>query len=204
MKIRVLVLEDHQVTLAGLCLALTCEPDIEVVGSATSSDEGYSMASSIAADVILLDLHLPGSRGPRSMVQAFCDLNDSSIVVFSSEKRKAFVDVVLKLGCSAYLLKSETATQVAQCIRRVAAGEKPILSAQLTMPKSKLTRTEHELLESFAQGLKYQEIAERRCTSLSTVRKQCDLILEKLGLSTREELISWAAHNGYGSLETES
>lgn len=197
-----IVLEDHQVTLDGLCYALSKEPDMEVVGSATDSDTGLQLLHDLKPDVVLLDLHLPGTRGPKSMVQEYCAQPHCKVVIFSSEKRPAFVDAVKELGVAGYLLKTETANRVVACIRNAVFGQsQPILSSSLSAPAIKLTEAEQDLLQLFAEGMKYQDIADKRGTSPSTVRKQCDLLLEKLSLTNREELIAWAARNGYGSLE---
>lgn len=200
-KITVLVLEDHQVTLDGLRMGLSLEPDLEVLGCATGSDEGLQLAAEKHPDVILLDLHLPGTYGPKSMVKDFCDLPGSKVLIFSGESRMAFIQAVLALGVCGYLLKSETVARVAEAIRDVHAGKKPILSTSLTGGETKLTKSEQEVLKLLAQGMKYQDMAEERMTSPATVRKQCELLLLKLGLKTREELIAWAVQNGYGNLD---
>ncbi|MBY0356694.1 MAG: response regulator transcription factor [Candidatus Obscuribacterales bacterium] len=199
--ISILILEDHQVTLDGLRIGLSAEPDIEVVGAASNSDEGLRLAAELKPDVILLDLHLPGQSGPKSMVKGFCDLNDSKVLIFSGESRMAFIQAVLALGVYGYLLKSETISKVAAAVRDVQAGKKPILSDALTGGDTKLTKSEQEVLKLLARGMKYQDMAEERMTSPATVRKQCELLLLKLGLRSREELIAWAVQNGYGNLD---
>lgn len=202
-KLRVLILEDHQATLDGLKLGLSQEPDIDVVGFATHSDEGLKMADSLRPDVILLDLHLPGTYAPKTMVKAFCDMPDSRVLVFSGESRMAFIQAVFAVGVYGYLLKSETVSRVAEAIRQVSHGKRPIISASLSSGDTKLTRSEQEVLRLLAKGMKYQDMAEARMTSPATVRKQCELLLLKLGLKTREELIAWAVQNGYGNIEAE-
>lgn len=201
---RLLVVEDHEVTKDGICFALSKEEDLEIVGTAANSDVALVMARDLSPDVILLDLHLPGSLGPKSMVQAFCEIPNCKIVVFSNEHRQAFIDVVMKMGVAAYLLKSEPSRAVIDTIKRVVnSNTTSVLSSFTTKTKVKLTDAEQQLLQFFALGLKYQDIANKRFTTQSTVRKQCDLLLEKLGLENREELIAWAATNGYGSLDKE-
>ena len=205
--IKVLLLEDHHVTLNGLRYGLAEEHDIEIVATAMNSDEGFAMAQKFKPDVILLDLHLPGSLGPKSMVEKFCALTECKVIIFSSEKRVAFVETILELGVAAYLLKSETSARVAEAIRQTAGlggDSSMIVSTELGEAKVILTRTEQDLVRMLAHGMKYQEISERRFTVPSTVRKQCDLLVEKLNLANREELIAWAVDNGYGSLETVS
>lgn len=200
-KIRVLILEDHQVTLDGLRMGLAAENDMDVCGAASDSDEGLQMAKDLHPDVILLDLHLPGKAGPKTMVKQFCDLPDSKVLIFSGESRPAFIQAVLSVGVYGYLLKSESVSKVAAALREISAGKKPIVSAAVSSGDTKLTKSEQEVLKLLAKGMKYQDMAEERLTSPATVRKQCELLLLKLGLKTREELIAWAVQNGYGNLD---
>lgn len=201
--IKVLIVEDHQATREGLAAVLSREQDITIAGTTGSSDEGMQLARELNPDVILLDLHLPGSAGPKTMVKNFCDLPGPRIVVFSVENRQAFVKVVMSMGVAAYLLKSESLSKVADTIRQVAAGKKNLYSDELakTNDQARITKSEEEVLRLIGKGLKYQDIAEQRLTSPNTVRKQCEMLLLKLGLTTREELIAWAVNNGYASIE---
>jgi NarL family two-component system response regulator LiaR len=200
-SIRVLIVEDHQATREGLAAVLSRESDIEIVGSTGTSDDGLELAKQLKPDVVLLDLHLPGTSGPKTMVKTFCDVPDTSVVIFSVENRQAFVKVVMDLGVAAYLLKSESLTKVAETIRQVAAGKKKLYSEELQTDQARITRSEEEVLRLIGKGLKYQDIADQRFTSPNTVRKQCEMLLLKLGLATREELIAWAVNNGYASIE---
>lgn len=202
--ISVLILEDHQVTLDGLRIGLSQESDIKVVAAAANSDDGLKLAQELKPQIILLDLHLPGSLGPKSMVKEFCEIQGSKVLVFSGESRLAFIQAVLALGASGYLLKSESVARVAEAIREISHGRHPILSESLATGDTKLTKSEQEVLRMLAAGMKYQDMAEERMTSPATVRKQCELLLLKLGLKTREELIAWAVQNGYGNLDSTS
>src|SRR5262249_752239 len=100
-----------------------------------------------------------------------------------------------------YLLKSESIKQVAEAIRTSVRDKKIVLSKQLAKEQIKLTKSEQEVLKMLARGMKYDDIAERRNSSPATVRKQCEMLLDKLLLDTREQLIAWAVQNGYGALE---
>jgi len=75
------------------------------------------------------------------------------------------------------------------------------LSESIISNEVKVTKSEQEVLKMLARGMKYDEIAERRKSSPATVRKQCELLLDKLYLDSRERLIAWAVQNGYGNLE---
>ncbi len=199
--IKVVIIEDHQATLDGLSIGLSQESDIQIIGSSLDGDEGYALVEKMKPDVVLLNLHLPGSQGPRSMVEKFSQLKTAKLVIFSAESRMAFIQTVLAMGVQAYLLKSERVAKVSETIRRVMNGETGIVSEQVKGNWKKLTRSEDEVLRMMAKGMKYQDIADARTTSITTVRKQCETLLLKLGLDTREQLIAWAVENGYGSVD---
>jgi len=201
-KIKLVLVEDHDATLKGLRSELSAEQDFEVVGIATTSEEGLTLARSLNPNVVLLDLHLPDSEGPKSLTESFCALEDTRVIVFSGDARAAILQIVLQTGVSGYLLKSEPIAKVAEAIRRVDAGDSPVISAELdTTRHPKVTGAEQHLLTLLARGMKYQEIGEKRFTSPETVRKQVDALLDKLGLESREALIAWAVDNGYGKLD---
>jgi len=197
--VRILVVEDHYATLDGLIAGLSREPDFEVVGGCSNSDEGLELADKLRPDVIVLDVHLPGTHGPTTMIQEYLRIPDAKLVIFSAEMRLAYVQSVLKMGVSAYLLKSERVSKVAETIRLLVSGKKAITSEQVTADNKKITPSEQEILHMLGKGMKYQEIADQRFTSVATARKQCEVLQLKLGLENREQLIAWSVQNGYGS-----
>jgi DNA-binding NarL/FixJ family response regulator len=202
--ISVVIVEDHEATLKGLKAELSVESDINVLGVASGSEEGLRLTQDLHPDVVLLDLHLPDSAGPKSLTQKFCSFPNTSVIVFSGDSRTAILNLVLGAGVAGYLLKSEPIAKVTQSIRDVAAGKSPIISEELLESRQpKITQTEQHLLRMLARGMKYQEIAAARVTAPETVRKQVDVLAAKLSLNSREELIAWAVENGYGKLELE-
>ncbi len=201
-KIKILLVEDHEATLKGLRSELSAEADFEVAGIATTSEEGLNLAKNLHPNIVLLDLHLPDSEGPKSLTESFCALQDTRVIVFSGDARAAILQIVLQTGVSGYLLKSEPIAKVADAIRQVATGNVPVISAELDKTQHpKVTGAEQHLLTLLARGMKYQEIGEKRFTSPETVRKQVDALLDKLGVESREALIAWAVDNGYGKLD---
>lgn len=204
--IRILIVEDHEATLKGLKSELSAEPDIEVVGTAACSEEGLELARTMQPDVVLLDLHLPDSQGPKTLVETFCGMPKSKIIVFSGDSRTAILQLVLQTDVRGFLLKSEPISKVAEAVRDVVNGKGPIISKELigSGGNTRLTGAEQHLLKLLARGMKYQEIANQRVTSPETVRKQVDVLLAKLNLNSREELIAWAVNNGYGKLEIDT
>ena len=204
-SIGVVIVEDHEATLKGLKSELSQEPDIEVLGIATGSEEGLRLARDLKPQIVLLDLHLPDSVGPKSLTETFCQIEGAKIIVFSGDSRTAILQLVLQSGVAGFLLKSEPIAKVAQAIRDVHGGSEPVISAELSNDSQpRITGAEQHLLKMLARGMKYQDIAAMRVTSPETVRKQVDMLQSKLALVSREELIAWAVDNGYGKLELES
>ena len=200
--IRIVIVEDHHATRKGLESELGIEPDLCVVGVASGLSEGLQLCDSLKPDVVLLDLHLPDSQGPKSLAMSYCRLPNTRIIVYSGDSRSAILQIVLETGVHGYLLKSEPVPVVAAAVRQVMAGQVPVISDELLkQQQNRLTPTEKDLLRMLARGMKYQEIAAQRVTAPETVRKQVDQLLEKLALNSREELIAWAAESGYGTLE---
>lgn len=202
-KLSVAIVEDHAVTRLGLSAALSLAPDIEVVGATSGVREGLALCQTHQPDILLLDLHLPDSDNVRQLVQTFLPLS-KHVVVFSSEARRPFVETVLSMSVSGYLLKSEPIENILDALRRVASGTTPVISVELDRDNVSLTPAEKHLLTMLGQGMKYEHIAHLRKTAPDTVKKQCERLLIKLDLGTREELISWAAQHGYANVETEN
>lgn len=201
--IRVVIIEDHEATLKGLQGELSKESEIDVVATATTSQSGMEFVRELNPDVVLLDLHLPDSEGPRSLTENFCKNTKARIIVFSADSRTAILNMVLSAGVAGYLLKSEPVANVLKAIKK-AVESAPIVSAELEEARSagsKLTPTEQHLLKLLARGMKYHDIGAIRVTAPETVRKQVDALVDKLSLESREELIAWAVENGYGKLE---
>jgi DNA-binding NarL/FixJ family response regulator len=193
--------EDHFATLDGLVLGLSQEPDFEVVGSTAEGEIGLSLVDETKPDVLLLDLHLKKTVRPTDLIREFLRYPTMRVVIFSAENRLAYVQSVLSMGVAAYLLKDERVKSVAEIIRRVMRGETGIISSDLSNEYKKITPAEQEVLHMLGRGMKYQEIADERCTSAATARKQCEVLLLKLNLENREQLIAWAVKNGYGTIE---
>jgi len=200
-RIKIVIVEDHFATLDGLVLGLSQEPDFDVVGSTAEGDIGLSLVEQTKPDVLLLDLHLRKTARPTELIAEFLRYPTMRIVIFSAENRLAYVQAVLSMGVSAYLLKDERVSSVAEIIRRVMKGQTGLVSSDLSNEYKKITPAEQEVLHMLGRGMKYQEIADERCTSAATARKQCEVLLLKLNLENREQLIAWAVKNGYGTIE---
>jgi DNA-binding NarL/FixJ family response regulator len=202
--ISIVIVEDHCMTLAGLNVTLGSDEyaELQILGTASDAASGLELCQKLAPNVVLLDLHLPGSP-PKSTVEAFCSkCPDSKVLVYSAETRIAFVQAVLKSGAAGYLLKSEPTARLVDVIKKIAIGavDHPIVSRDLFKAQQSFSKAEQQILRLLAQGKKYKDIASERGTAISTVRSQCDFLQMSLELKTREELIAWAVQNGFGNL----
>ena len=184
--------------MQGLVSWLTEVSDISIEAKCSSKEGLLEVISDLRPDVVLLDLHAPGELSIEEVIDSII-ARGAKIVVFSAENRLYFVKLCLDRGVSAYLLKSEHFGRLTDAIRKAAAGEKNIVSSELAPKDDRLTEAEIVILRLLAQGNKYEQIADARSSRPETVRKQCDRLLIKLGLNSREELISWANKNGFGA-----
>lgn len=202
--IKVLVVDNHKVTLNALVEGLASEPAITVVGFSSSYQEALLIAQDLIPDVILVDLQLPDAPGPQTAVIALTEACQAKVIVFSADLRSSFVGAVLDVGAKGYLSKSESVAQVADAIRSAVYQDEITLSESAKSNSPSFTKSEIEILKMLARGMKYDEIADHRKSSPATVRKQCELLVVKLRLASREQLIAWSVTHGYGALELDS
>lgn len=120
-KISVIIVEDHATTRVGLRVELSQEPDIVVVDVAGTVDEAIRKCVVLRPDVILLDLHLPDSAGPKSLVSTFVPLG--RVLVFSGEGTKNVIRRVLDLGAAGFVSKSDSTAQLISKIRNIMSSE---------------------------------------------------------------------------------
>ncbi len=197
-KIAIVVVEDHHVTMHGLISWLESTGQFNIKGKCGNKDVLLSLVDQTRPDVVLLDLHMPGKFSLEEIVAGITK-SGARVVVFTAENRMFYVNLALKLGVSAFLLKSEPFFKLAEVIRRVNSGEREILSSGLMEERFVISDAEEDILSMLSGGFKYDDIARLRNTSPETVRKQCNRLLLKIGLGSREELIAWAVRNGFGT-----
>lgn len=198
-KISVLLVEDHHVTMEGLHSWMEKTNEFKVVGKTGNANGALELARMHRPQVTLLDLHLPGNHSIEQLIKDLVECG-TRVVVFSAEDRKYFIDLVLKSGAAAFISKSESYSTISKVITDVCTVEGRFISNPLKQAyRQRFTDAEQEVLTMLAKGMKYEDIASVRLTSPHTVRKQCDKLIIKLGLQSREELIAWAVTAGYAA-----
>jgi DNA-binding NarL/FixJ family response regulator len=202
--IRVLIVDDHAVVRAGLRLLLDAEKDIEVVGEAGDARNAVFEARSTRPDVIVLDVVMPGASGLEVAPQLLHEEPETKIVVLSMQDDPSYVQGAFAAGATGYVLKEALDTELIAAVREVASGGRyvnPALGARLVAAEmSEQTRAEmnllsdreREVLRLLALGHTNQEIAKMLYISVRTAETHRAHIMQKLGITTRAELVRYA------------
>jgi DNA-binding NarL/FixJ family response regulator len=210
---RVVLVDDHGLFRSGVRAELGRQ--VEVVGEADDVQPAIDLIGSVQPDVVLLDVHLPGGGG-QAVIQAIKPLFPSvRFLALSASDAPEDVIAVIRAGARGYVTKTISTAELADAIRRVAAGDavfshrlagfvldafaassgssgsdvKPSFDPEL----DQLTSREREVLRLIAQGYTYKEIARELYISVKTVESHVSSVLRKLQLSSRHQLTRWAA-----------
>jgi DNA-binding NarL/FixJ family response regulator len=200
-SIRILIVDDHPVVLAGLTSMLGTQAGMEVVGSASGGEEALEMLRTNAADVVLLDLRMPGMSGIDTLhALKRAKINARAIILTSFETDEDIYRAV-QAGAQGYLLKDAPQSDMIEAIRAVHSGKRYFprhIAARLAerMMRTDLTSRELEVLHMLARGLTNKEIGSALAISGNTVRNHVNSIMEKLEVSDRTEAATTAIHRG--------
>jgi DNA-binding NarL/FixJ family response regulator len=215
-KIRVLITDDHPRFREGMQFMLRREPDLELVGEASTGEEAIDKAAALQPDVILMDLRMPGVNGVEATRRIMETSPHIRVLVITMYEDDDTVFAALRAGARGYLLKGADKAEVLRAIRAVASGEAifgPVVAQRLIQyfatqrpdptPKvfPELTEREREILALIAQGWSNAEIATRLVVSLKTVRNHVSNIFSKLEVADRTAAILRARRAGLGLTE---
>jgi two-component system response regulator NreC len=211
-KIRVLLVDDHMVVRIGLKALLEQETDIEVVGEAGDGVEGLAQAIALRPDVVVMDISMPRMDGLEATRRIRRDCPTSQVLILTVHAQERYLFPVLKAGAAGYVLKSTVDTELLDAIRTVAAGgaflypsatrlllEDYVNHLQRSAESDafeSLSEREREVLKLLALGHTAGQIAEKLVLSVKTVETYRSRIMEKLGLSSRVDLVQYALARG--------
>jgi two-component system, NarL family, response regulator NreC len=205
-RIRIVLADDHAVVRSGLRLLLDGESGLEVVAEAGDLDSARRYVRSQHPDVLVLDLNMRGGSSLEAIPDIRAEAPQTQIVVLTMQQEPAFARHALGAGAIGYVLKEAADDELAQAVRRAAAGESylnPRLGARMASepapapaPPDDLSERELEVLGLIALGHTNAEIAERLYLSVRTVETHRAHIQQKLGLSSRAELVGYALRRG--------
>jgi len=208
--IRVLVADDQRVVREGLATLLGLLEGIEVVGQAADGEEAVGLAAQTRADVVLMDLNMPGLDGTAATARLAAEQPGVKVLVLTTYADDENLFAALRAGARGYLTKDAGAEAIAGAIRDVHEGRShvdPALQARLVeaavggaaperAAPDELTPREAEVLALIADGLSNAEIAERLVVSNATVKTHINRIFMKIGARDRAQAVRYAFEHG--------
>jgi two-component system, NarL family, response regulator LiaR len=208
--ITVLLVDDHEMVRRGVRAFLETQPDITVVAEAGSGEEAVRLAAEYAPDVALMDLIMPGMDGVEATRRLTAQSPRTSVVMLTSYHDEEHVFPAIRAGALSYVLKEVGPEELADAVRKAAAGEavlhprvaarvvRELHGARRDEPNAfrELSDRELEVLKLIAEGLSNAEIASRLYVSEKTVKSHVSNILGKLHLADRTQAAVFAWRQG--------
>jgi DNA-binding NarL/FixJ family response regulator len=211
--IRVLLADDHPTFRKGLAALLASLPLAEVVGEASDGHGAVAACASLAPDVVVMDLNMPGLNGVQATREILSTQPEVAILVVTMLEDDESVFAAMRAGAKGYVVKGADTEDLVRAIESVARGDAvfgPAVAARvlsyLTRPLSaydhavfpELSEREREVLDLLARGLSNGEIASRLVVSPKTVRNHVSNVFSKLQVADRAEAIVRARRAGLG------
>jgi two-component system, NarL family, response regulator LiaR len=206
-KIRVVVVDDHDMVRKGIISYLLTEARIEVVGEARSGTEGIQLVKKVKPDVVLMDLLMENGNGIFATKEILTFQPNCKVIIITSYYDDQQVFPALEAGAFSYLLKTASADEIVQAIYKAIKGEtiiEPKVANKLLnrfrpnerKPHDELTERELDVLKCLGEGMTNQEISEELFIGVKTVKTHVSNILSKLGVSDRTQAAVYANRNG--------
>lgn len=211
--INVLLAEDHTLFREGLRALLNAEADISVVGDASDGREAIELTYKLKPDVLVMDISMPVLNGLEAARQILEKKHSTKILILSAHSNDAYVEKVMTMGASGYLVKESAFLELSNAIRSVVEGKtcySPALSRRfagldwkmisqsgaLKQIPYTLTNREVEVLQLVAEGNANKVIADILYISIKTVEKHRQSLMAKLDIHDAASLTRYAIKNG--------
>lgn len=197
-SIKIVLADDHEVVRSGLRMLLEEETDFGVVAEAHDVTSALRMVRGHRPDVLVLDLNMPGDPSLPAIPEIVGASPETSVVVLTMQNEPAFAREALGNGASGYVLKHSAGDELVDAIRMAVDGQtylNPTLGARVAAEPATpggLSDRETEVLKLIALGHTNSEIAEQLYLSVRTIESHRAHIHDKLGLTTRAELVRYA------------
>ncbi|WP_329177994.1 response regulator transcription factor [Streptomyces sp. NBC_01477] len=202
--IRLLVADDHPVVRDGLSGMFAADPGFEVVGEAADGAEAVRLAGTLAPDVVLMDLRMPGMDGVTAIAELARAGSSARVLVLTTYDSDSYVLPAIEAGATGYLLKDAPRAELLRAVRAAANREavlSPSVAARLmdrvrAPSPGLLSPREHEVLTWVAAGATNREAAARLLISEATVKTHLLNVYGKLGVSDRAAAVAEAFNRG--------
>ncbi len=204
-KIRLLIVDDHPMLRDGVGAIIGTQPDMEVVGEASSGEEGVERFHALQPDVTLMDIQMPGMDGIKAIELIRADASDARILVLTTYAGDAQALRALRAGAAGYLLKSGLRRELIDAIRAVHEGHRavaPDVAQEIAQHAGAETLTDREIaiLLAVADGQANKEIARRLAITEDTVKSHLKSIYGKLRVDDRAHAVAQAYRRGIISI----
>ncbi len=211
-KLRVLLVDDHEVVRLGIRALLNQSEGFEVVGEASNARESIELTAEIMPDIVLMDIRLPGMSGIEACEEITQKNKDVKVVMLTSYAEDELLFAAIRAGASGYLLKQISSEDLIRSLNSVARGDAALLDPMVTQRVFQevrravkeeeasafavLSQQEKHVLMLVSEGKTNREIAKSLFLGEGTVRNYVSSILSKLGTSNRAEAAAYAVeHN---------
>lgn len=209
-KTTIILADDHAILRTGLKLMLSCEPAIEVIGEVSSGEELLELLKQMKADVLILDLSLPGMNGIDVIYEIKNKGYAINILVLTMHTEEQYIKAVMNAGALGYVSKSAFDTELLTAVKTVAAGKIYLNSnhalvivntllntgTKAAEAYSSLSSREREVMRLLVHGYSLAEIAKLLCLSIKTIDTHKTRIMTKLGIAKKNELVQYALDHG--------
>ena len=201
-RIRIMLVEDHQVVRQGLAALLASAPDLEVIGSVGNGQEGVETYRMLQPDVVLMDLQMPKMNGVDAIRKIRQEFPEARVVVLTTYDGDEDIFRALQAGAKGYLLKGMPFDELLRTIRAVHTGKSRIpspIAEKLAdrLSGQQLTARELSVLERIVAGRANKEIAADLFISEATVKTHVNSLLGKLGVVDRTQAATAALQRGF-------
>ncbi len=212
-KLRILIAEDHETVRDGIRLIIESQDDMEVAACAGDGREAIRLAEELKPDIVLMDVSMPELNGLLATAKLKRIMPDIKILTLTRHTDEAYLQELLQAGISGYVLKQSASAELLRAVRAVARGGKyldPAIAGKVfddyaeragglrgDTSGAKLSARESEILRLIALGYNNQEIAEQFDISVKTVETHKANARQKLNLTSRKDIISYAILQGW-------
>lgn len=200
-KLRVILVDDHEMVRLGLKSFLNMQKDVEVIAEASNGRQGIELALELKPDVLVMDLVMPELGGVEATLEILKEWPEAKILVLTSYLDNEKIYPVIDAGAKGYMLKTSSAAEILNAIQKVAKGQLAIetevdkkIKAHDRKPNlhDELTAREYDILYLLAKGYDNQTIADELFISLKTVKTHVSNILSKLEVDDRTQAVVYA------------
>jgi len=213
MRIRVLLVDDHELLREGLRSILEKDENVEIVGEASNGRDAVALSRTLHPDVVIIDVGMKGLNGVDATRQIRSEFPKIQVLALSAHSDDRYVSAMLGAGACGYVLKANAYSELRNALEAARTGTgflspevtKSVVDTSLRKAKTEvdpesLSEREREVLQLLAEGLTSPEIGKRLFIATSTVETHRRSIMRKLAIHNVADLTKWAIREGLTEL----